>query len=375
MSDLDETRVPADTAYPAPPEPASMERINVAGRLGAITELLRDRVADVVDDPPVVPPYSDAERTETINQVARRRFTEFRDQWTALADADRMSEADDLLDQLFCYFREREPNGDNDDNFLMKHGFNMFIRNEDPRFLQAIVARFTERPDADQPHNQDLVSKAHEFGARHCRVRGTTLMGDEQTAEAGRRLIEQARETLRALITTYEERGEFGSACRAAYETAYTFVPQERWGEAHLYFRISGQMAEKDPEEVLGQLIAINEQNYAMKMGGTMPAADVIESYRQFTRKVRELAARGNPTAKRWVSNALHEQGTTALEIAQAEREANESADVEVWVQEVLLCTQMIIDDEDGYLAELDEQRIIVDKATELREKALALQA
>jgi len=158
---------PEANAEAIPSASTSMERINVSGRLGAITDLLRDRVADIATEPPETQRDPDAEQNETINAVARKRFSEFRDQWTALADVDRLMEADDLLDQLFVYFRERESYGDNDENFLLKHGFNMFIRNEDPRFLQAIVARFTERPDADQPHNQDLVSKAQELLENH----------------------------------------------------------------------------------------------------------------------------------------------------------------------------------------------------------------
>lgn len=372
MPDSNEPQANTDAASPIS---ASMDRLDVVGRLGGITDLLRERVVEIVAEPPALQRDPDTEREETNNAVARKRFAEFRDQWTALADADRMPEADDLLDQLFVYFRERELYRDNDDNFLMKHGFNMFIRNEDPRFLQAIAARFTERPDAVAPHNQDLVSKAHEFGARHCRVRGTTLMGDEQTVDAGKRLIEEARETLRELIKTYEERKEFGSACRAAYETAYTFVPFEEWGEAHLYFRTSAQMAEQDPKETLGLLIARNEANWATKMGGTLPAAELMDGYREFTAAVRKLAAEGNPTAKRWVSNALHEQGATALEVAQAEREANESADVEGWLMEAIECCDAIINDTDGYLAELAEQdRVIQDRAIETRASALAFQ-
>jgi hypothetical protein len=359
---------PAASAEATPGTPPSPETSEVVVRLEAIVQQIRGLVACTTDKPDVAEPDA-AEKT--INQIARAKFTEFRDQWTALADAGRMQEAGDLLDQLFEYFRERELHEDNDNNFLLKHAFNMFIRNEGIRFLQTIAARFTEHGDADLPENKDLVSKAHEFGARHLRIRGSEMLkGGGADADAGKLLIETARETLSPLVLQYEEREEFGSACRAAYETAYTFVPLERWGEAALCFRISARMARQDPQETLGLLIANNEHNWALKMGGTQPVPELMDEYREFTREVRRIAAEGNPTAKRWVSNALHEQGATALEIAQETRSANADANVDDWIAEVIECCDAVINDEDGYLAELDEQRIIIDKATALRRKA-----
>jgi len=100
-----------------------------------------------------------------------------------------------------------------------------------------------------------------------------------------------------------------------------------------------------------------------------------MDGYRKFTAEVKKLAESGNPTAKRWVSNALHEQGATALEIAQSKLNEFRVTEAQFYQIEALDCCNAITDDRDGYLTELGEQRIIQEKAAELWAKTMGFRA
>ena len=182
------------------------------------------------------------------------------------------------------------------------------------------------------------------------------------------------------VLQYYKETGDLDSQSRALYEIAYAESERGNFAESAVAQHESGLVAAQAQNSVAERIAYISRdqalRSDALAKANLSQLPQLAAQFKEHTAVMRALAenpATTSPTAKRWVSNALADEAKTAIELARLALQSNHMEEARMQQKAAVDLCDEVINDVDGYLAELNETRALPEIMQSIKDEATNL--